>query len=478
MSDEMNQLQAALSPEEIAALIRLHRLQPTAVSPLRSFITTDGGVTQSDLKQRGLHRAVWRDALGVLAAPERQVRAQIPAPAESFTVIYYGRSPDNHLVGCWLEEDGLQVSFPWAEDQILAMGWQVLLATVPPPADDWSLTLGLPGLTALVAAVDGLRALLFRSYLYRETNVPLLLTHAGLFEQLELGLTMADGRWLVSLLNLAGSPHFPLVPQSLAAGIAELVAAGLFVVDGEGWQPSTGLQRLALQWRSPLPAFALESLVVDRDNRLHQYGHRLIIRGDGPLWQIDFGAAVWQAEPQVTVSGVDPRHCFDGLAQLVAVPTAVPSRPQPTAEATLVDESVQTMVGTHPVPTHLIVRAGGLMGQQFPLGPMVSLGRNPDNAIHLDDQQVSRHHAQIIAENGRYFLEDLGSSNGTLVNGQRLSQKTMIKIGDQITIGSTLFELIGQTQSQPMTAEKQCPTCHRPVPPTARFCRTCGSVLS
>lgn len=328
MSNKLSQQQAALSPGEIAALIRLHNLQLAATSPLLPFATAVDHVTQSALQQRGLHRAAWRDALRVLAAPQRQVRAQIPAPAESFTVIYYGRSPNNDLIGCWLEEEGLQVSFPWTREQILALGWQVLLATTPPPADELSWTLGLPGLTTLAAAVDSLRTILFRSYLYRETNMPLLLTRAGLFEQLELGLTNADGRWLVSLFNLAGSPHFPLTPQLLADGIAELVAAGLLLVDAEGWQPSVGLQRLALQWRSPLPAFALESLVVDGDDRLQQYGHCLIIRGDGPLWQIEYGAAVWQSAPQTTLRGVDPQDCFDGLAQLIAAPAAVPPPPQ------------------------------------------------------------------------------------------------------------------------------------------------------
>jgi hypothetical protein len=445
MNKDVEQQQAYLAPGDISALIRLHGLTVAANSPLITFVESEEQVTQASLKQRGLHRASWRDALTVLAAPSRQVRAQIPAPAESLTSIFYGIAAGDAQVGCWLDEEGLRLSFPWAHEQILALGWQVLLATDPPPADDLLLSLGLPGLTALAGAVDSLRALLFRSYLYRETAVPLLITRAGLAEQLELGLGKADGRWLVTLLNLAGSPHFPLAPQSLPDGVAELVQAGLLAADGDSWQPSAGLQRLALQWRSPLPAFALESLVVGDDGRLRQYDHRLIIRGDGPLWQIAYGAAAWQAAPQVALAGVNPRECFDGLARLLAEPTAVPQRRRPMGDETMVSgmQTAQTIVSARPIAWQLVVREGALTGQNFPLGESVSLGRSPDNMIRLEDQIVSRQHARILGENGCYYIEDLGSGNGTLVNGRRITQKTPLHAGDQIKMGSTLFELVG-----------------------------------
>ena len=102
----------------------------------------------------------------------------------------------------------------------------------------------------------------------------------------------------------------------------------------------------------------------------------------------------------------------------------------------------ETVVEGLAVPAHLFVRSGKLIGRQFLLGEPVTLGRSPDNVIHLDDQKVSRHHARIEGGDGRYFIEDLGSSNGTTVNGQLINQKTALQIGDQIAIGSTLFELM------------------------------------
>lgn len=133
-----------------------------------------------------------------------------------------------------------------------------------------------------------------------------------------------------------------------------------------------------------------------------------------------------------------------------------------------------TMAAETPVPSHLIVREGPLAGRSFHLGKTVTIGRNPDNAICLDNHKVSRQHARISGENGRYFIEDLGSSNGTLLNGQRVEQKTSLQVGDRLTVGDTLFELAGRAQPEPAA----CPTCHQLVPVTASFCRYCGGSLA
>lgn len=329
MSRESTRQQTYLAPGDLTTLIRMHSLPVTDCSPLRPYVETESAQSQSNLKARGLHRAAWREALTVLAAPTRQVRVQVPGPFESFTAIYYSQMGDTNWVGCWLEEDGRHVSFPWDSDQILALAWQTLLTTPVPASDAPSLTLSLPGLTALAAAVDSLRAQLLRSLLYRDVKPDLQISRGALAEQLELGLGHTDCRWLVTLIDLAGSRQFPLSPQSLPPGVEELTAAGLLLAEADGWRPAPFLQRLALHWRSPLPALALESLVVETTGDLCRYGHRLILRGDGPLWHIDYGAHLWQSNPQVTLAGIDPKTCFDGLAELVAAPLPVPT-PHPT----------------------------------------------------------------------------------------------------------------------------------------------------
>jgi pSer/pThr/pTyr-binding forkhead associated (FHA) protein len=62
------------------------------------------------------------------------------------------------------------------------------------------------------------------------------------------------------------------------------------------------------------------------------------------------------------------------------------------------------------------------------------IGRLPDNDIVLDDRRVSRHHAEVILQGGRWTLRDTKSTNGTAVNG-KMVREAMLKPGDRISLG-------------------------------------------
>ena len=64
------------------------------------------------------------------------------------------------------------------------------------------------------------------------------------------------------------------------------------------------------------------------------------------------------------------------------------------------------------------------------------IGRLPDCAVALSDPQVSRHHAEVRPDHDGYRVVDLGSMNGTLVNGARISEH-VLHDGDEIAIGAT-----------------------------------------
>lgn len=68
-------------------------------------------------------------------------------------------------------------------------------------------------------------------------------------------------------------------------------------------------------------------------------------------------------------------------------------------------------------------------------GDSISLGRAPDNDIVLESSGVSRHHARIAWTDSEYVLEDLGSANGTWVNGKRLSERSRLVDGDSVAFG-------------------------------------------
>ncbi|MCW2772308.1 MAG: Forkhead-associated protein [Nocardioides sp.] len=93
-------------------------------------------------------------------------------------------------------------------------------------------------------------------------------------------------------------------------------------------------------------------------------------------------------------------------------------------------------------PTHVLVTEGSSAGERADLaqGPVL-IGRGTDAAIRLDDDYVSTRHARIAASGDQWFVEDLGSTNGTYVGTVRITQPTTITIGTQVRIGKTILEL-------------------------------------
>jgi hypothetical protein len=84
----------------------------------------------------------------------------------------------------------------------------------------------------------------------------------------------------------------------------------------------------------------------------------------------------------------------------------------------------------------LVVRAGGgRAGESFkPTGERTRIGRSPDCEIFLDDVTVSRNHAVLVQENGKFHVEDQGSLNGTFVNRKRIDSAPLVE-GDELQIG-------------------------------------------
>jgi len=85
-------------------------------------------------------------------------------------------------------------------------------------------------------------------------------------------------------------------------------------------------------------------------------------------------------------------------------------------------------------------------GGAFPLsGFRISLGRSRENQFILDDEEVSRRHARITSDDSRYFIEDIGSTNGTLLNGKVVSRRERLLDGDILRFGRTILVFRVQT---------------------------------
>ena len=93
-------------------------------------------------------------------------------------------------------------------------------------------------------------------------------------------------------------------------------------------------------------------------------------------------------------------------------------------------------------PTHVLVVEGANAGERAELDQApILIGRGTDAAIRLDDDYVSTRHARIAASGDDWFVEDLGSTNGTYIGSARITQPTTITLGTQVRIGKTILEL-------------------------------------
>jgi pSer/pThr/pTyr-binding forkhead associated (FHA) protein len=98
--------------------------------------------------------------------------------------------------------------------------------------------------------------------------------------------------------------------------------------------------------------------------------------------------------------------------------------------------------GGRGAPQHLLVTAGGLAGTELNLADQqITIGRADDATLVLDDDYASTRHARLFPQDGQWIVEDLGSTNGTYLDRQKVTQPTPVPVGVPIRIGKTVLEL-------------------------------------
>lgn len=95
----------------------------------------------------------------------------------------------------------------------------------------------------------------------------------------------------------------------------------------------------------------------------------------------------------------------------------------------------------------LVYLNGPKMGEAMPVKNGMVLGRQGDCHLIIDDPKVSRHHARIVQESGRFVLVDLNSSNGTFLNGVKI-EKSALNMGDRLRLGDTEFAFTSEPDDQ------------------------------
>jgi len=155
---------------------------------------------------------------------------------------------------------------------------------------------------------------------------------------------------------------------------------------------------------------------------------------------------------------------------------------------------------------YLVASSGPSSGAAFQLvGPRITIGRTADNDIVIEDNMVSRHHARLEMRGDTYVLTDLGSANGTWVNGRRISEPVSLQANDSVRLGKvSVFvfsaqpflggdktfvaqEMAPERTPRPPTAPVRpqpaagggpvCVVCGHANRPGVRFCGHCGQPL-
>ncbi|TFC31468.1 FHA domain-containing protein [Cryobacterium sp. TMT2-18-3] len=133
--------------------------------------------------------------------------------------------------------------------------------------------------------------------------------------------------------------------------------------------------------------------------------------------------------------------------------TPVPSATQPPATAasapteqftarpspafTAVDDKA-----TSQNATRLVITSGPKAGTEFPLtGDSITIGRSGDSSLVIRDDYTSTHHARLMLWHDKWMIQDLDSTNGTFLDGNRLAVPTPVPLNTTVKIGATSFEL-------------------------------------
>jgi len=131
-----------------------------------------------------------------------------------------------------------------------------------------------------------------------------------------------------------------------------------------------------------------------------------------------------------------------------AVTAPAPSVPAPRSEPVTAAAAHRSAPHAGPgTPRRLVITSGPREGMEIdlPLGDegdeQLTIGRSSESGLVIRDDYTSTHHARLMLWNDEWVVQDLDSTNGTFVDGQRVTLPTPVPVGATVTIGTTSFEL-------------------------------------
>lgn len=126
---------------------------------------------------------------------------------------------------------------------------------------------------------------------------------------------------------------------------------------------------------------------------------------------------------------------FGQRVRRIATPAAGPTEPAPGPIG-------DTAPATTDTARRLVITSGAKAGAEVPLTvDELTIGRSADSSLILRDDYTSTHHARLMVWNGQWMLQDLDSTNGTFLDGNRVTGPVPIPLNTPIKVGATSFEL-------------------------------------
>jgi pSer/pThr/pTyr-binding forkhead associated (FHA) protein len=119
-------------------------------------------------------------------------------------------------------------------------------------------------------------------------------------------------------------------------------------------------------------------------------------------------------------------------------PKAAASKPAPETEPVVRADPAATAA----TPTRLVITSGPREGVEIDLPPeQLTIGRSSESGLVIRDDYTSTHHARLMLWDENWVIQDLDSTNGTFLDGTRVTLPTAVPPGTPVTIGTTTFEL-------------------------------------
>jgi hypothetical protein len=186
-------------------------------------------------------------------------------------------------------------------------------------------------------------------------------------------------------------------------------------------------------------------------------------------------------EKSVVIKWITPKEFLNNY--IFSIQEKIHQIPDPQPEVLL---PTATVILNSSVTSWRLIPQNG--GQPIDIKENTKIGRHPKNQIVITEPSVSRWHAQLEIRSGDCWITDLGSSNGTFVNENRIQTTTPLRKSDRIRIGP-LTLVLDRSGDDPFTTEKSfssslerkpvqyCSGCGKPAQSGARFCDQCGTQL-